>query len=127
MESVFDKDAGAVEFKAGDKTLKMAPLRITEVRRLISAIEGAGKELLATDPKAGTEGVFGTLMFKCAVIIGLAVQDESVNQEFLEKNLTIPQVRQMLNDVARINGLEQWYPNLAILAGGSKPAGTPGA
>ena len=120
----FDPDSMAIEYSVGGKKLKLLPLKVKAFRRLVAVIEGASKDVNSMDPKAGAGQVVDMLLGKALDMFAIIFQDADVTQEFVDENMTISQVRKVIEDVVRMNGLEQWFPALSSLAA---PSATPGA
>ena len=120
----FDPESMAIEYEVGGKKLKLLPLRVKAFRRLVSVIEGASKDVNSMDPKAGASQVVEMLLGKAVEMFTIVFHEGGINQEFVDEHMTVSQVRRVIEDVVRMNGLEQWFPALSSLAA---PPATPGA
>ena len=114
-ENVFDVKSMEKKIIIGGKTLTIAPLKLKSFRRFIGTIDEGLKSIQRIDPKSSNMQVVDALL-KCAgaILSVLFPIDEYpfMTEEFIEENVSIPIMREILEQSVIVNKIEDLFPFL---------------
>ena len=121
--SAFDLQSMAVEFQVGEKKLVLLPMKLKSFRRVIDMMEDLADKARALPPGAKIKALAGVVLEKQEEALNILFPGAELTHEFIDENMTISQVKEILGAAVKMNGLDQWYPDLLQVLG-VKPADT---
>ena len=113
--SVFDPESSAIRYEIGGKTMTLRPLTNKRLRTVIAAVEKSINEVSVMDKSAGLSAVMEMILgraYELLVLLFPADAHPFLTPEFVDDSMTVPMLRAILDDVVKMNKLEELFPAL---------------
>jgi len=104
-----------LKYEIGGKVLEMRPLPLKRLREALRIVEAAGAQLVKMgpqDPVAFVRQLPPILVGKFVELAPILFPNQELGEDWIESNMTAPQVRRVLEDAARLNDVTDFLVHL---------------
>ena len=115
--NVFDPASMAEEFVVGGKKLTLLPMKLKAFRTFLDMMEDLSEKARALPPGSKVKALATVILEKQEEALQILFPQEGLTHEFLDENMTIVQSKAILGAAVRMNGLDQWFPDLLQILG----------